>query len=37
MVEDEQESPRWRLVYLTVIIYTAVLIVGLWIFSHIYS
>lgn len=38
MIEDEEkDSPRWRLVYITVIIYTAALIAGLWAFSQIYT
>jgi len=37
MVEEEQEYPYWRRVYIIVIIYTAVLIVGLWTFSRIFS
>ena len=37
MVEEEQEYPYWRRVYIIVLIYTAVLIAGLWTFSRIFS
>jgi hypothetical protein len=31
---DEEEYPHWSRVYLTVIIYTLALIIGLWVFSQ---
>lgn len=34
---DEQEYPHWRRVYLTVIIYTLALIIGLWAFSKLFE
>ena len=35
--DDEQEYPHWRRVYLTVIIYTSALIIGLWAFSKLFE
>ena len=34
---DEQEYPYWRRVYITVIIYTTALIIGLWAFSKLFE
>ncbi|MCI0338710.1 MAG: hypothetical protein L0226_14130, partial [Acidobacteria bacterium] len=31
--QDEREYPHWNRVYMTVIIYTIALIIGLWTFS----
>lgn len=36
-LQDEQEYPHWRRVYLTVIIYTIALISGLWAFSKLFE
>jgi hypothetical protein len=35
--ETPEESRRWKRVYITVIIYTALLITGLWGFSQLYK
>ncbi len=35
--EDEREYPHWNRVYITVIVYTIALIVGLWIFSKLFE
>jgi hypothetical protein len=34
---DEQEYPHWRRVYITVIVYTIALIIGLWAFSKLFE
>jgi hypothetical protein len=36
-VSDEPEYPHWGRVYLIVIIYTAALILGLWLFSQMFE
>lgn len=35
--ETPEQARRWKRVYITVIIYTALLIIGLWGFSQIYK
>ena len=35
--EDEIEYPHWNRVYFTVIVYTIVLIVALWLFSRMFQ
>jgi hypothetical protein len=35
--EEEREYPHWNRVYITVIIYTMCLIVGLWLFSRMFQ
>lgn len=35
--EEEHEYPHWNRVYITVIVYTAALIVGLWAFSKLFE
>jgi hypothetical protein len=35
--DEEGEFPHWNRVYLTVIIYTICLIVGLWLFSRMFQ
>ncbi|MFN8004834.1 MAG: hypothetical protein U0X75_27920 [Acidobacteriota bacterium] len=35
--EQEREYPHWQRVYLIVIVYTVVLIVGLWAFSRLFQ
>jgi hypothetical protein len=35
--EEEGEYPHWNRVYITVIIYTICLIVGLWLFSRVFQ
>ncbi len=35
--QDEREYPHWNRVYITVIIYTIALIVGLWLFSRMFQ
>ena len=35
--EPEQEYPHWNRVYITVIVYTIGLIVGLWVFSKMFE
>jgi hypothetical protein len=37
MQEDQGEYPHWNRVYLTVIIYTLALIVGLWAVSRLFQ
>jgi outer membrane phospholipase A len=32
--DEDRESRRWNRVYITVIIYTICLIIGLWLFSR---
>jgi hypothetical protein len=35
--DEEREYPHWKRVYITVIIYTICLIVGLWLFSRMFQ
>jgi hypothetical protein len=35
--DEEREDRRWNRVYITVIIYTICLIVGLWLFSRLFQ
>ena len=35
--DEERESPHWKRVYITVIVYTICLIVGLWLFSRMFQ
>ncbi len=35
--ESEREYPHWNRVYITVIVYTIVLIIGLWLFSRMFQ
>lgn len=35
--DDEREYPYWNRVYITVIIYSVFLIVGLWAFSKLFE
>jgi hypothetical protein len=35
--QDEREYPHWKRVYITVIIYTIALIIGLWAFSKLFQ
>ena len=35
--EGEREYPYWNRVYITVIVFTAALIVGLWLFSRMFQ
>jgi hypothetical protein len=35
--DGEREYPHWNRVYLSVIIYTTCLIVGLWLFSRMFQ
>jgi hypothetical protein len=35
--ESPEEARRWKRVYITVIIYTTLLIIGLWGFSQLYK
>ncbi len=35
--EQERESPHWNRVYVTVIVYTIFLILGLWAFSKLFD
>ena len=35
--ESEREYPHWNRVYITVIVYTIALIVGLWLFSRMFQ
>ena len=35
--DEEREYPHWNRVYITVIIYTICLIVGLWLFSKVFQ
>jgi hypothetical protein len=37
VAEDAAEAHKWKRVYITVLIYTAFLILGLWGFSQIYT
>jgi hypothetical protein len=34
---DEREYPYWNRVYVTVIVYTIALIIGLWLFSRMFQ
>jgi hypothetical protein len=34
--EEEREYPHWNRVYITVVIYSICLIVGLWLFSRMF-
>jgi len=34
---EEREDPRWNRVYIIVIIYTIILITGLWAFSRMFQ
>lgn len=35
--EDEREYPYWNRVYITVVVYTIALIIGLWLFSRMFE
>ncbi len=35
--EIEREYPHWNRVYITVIVYTTALIIGLWLFSRMFQ
>jgi len=35
--EREHEYPHWNRVYITVIVYTIALIIGLWLFSRMFQ
>ena len=35
--QEEREYPHWNRVYITVIVYTAFLIAGLWAFSQLFQ
>lgn len=35
--ENEREYPHWNRVYIAVIVYTAALITGLWLFSRLFQ
>jgi len=35
--DEEREYPHWNRVYITVIIYTTCLIIGLWLFSRMFQ
>jgi len=35
--DEEREYPHWNRVYITVIIFTTCLIVGLWLFSRMFQ
>jgi hypothetical protein len=35
--DEEREYPHWNRVYITVVIYTIGLIVGLWLFSRMFQ
>jgi hypothetical protein len=34
---DEREYPHWNRVYITVIVFTIALIIGLWLFSRMFQ
>jgi hypothetical protein len=36
-ISDEREYPHWGRVYVIVIIYTTILIIGLWAFSQMFE
>lgn len=35
--EPEREYPYWNRVYITIIVYTIALIIGLWLFSRMFQ
>jgi hypothetical protein len=35
--DNEREYPHWNRVYIIVIIYTIILIIGLWVFSRMFQ
>ncbi|HEX8998482.1 MAG TPA: hypothetical protein VGB07_01205 [Blastocatellia bacterium] len=35
--ETEREYPHWNRVYITVIVYTIILMIGLWLFSRMFQ
>lgn len=35
--EEEREYPHWNRVYITVIVYSIALIIGLWLFSQMFQ
>jgi len=35
--DEERDFPHWSRVYITVIIYTTCLIIGLWLFSRMFQ
>ncbi len=35
--QNEREYPHWNRVYITVIVYTIILIIGLWAFSRMFQ